>query len=418
MPNLTPVVAMMDSIAAAVKTKADKSKLLMVSKFEAKAKQLPVDQFSWMFEEEDFGNSPIVSSMQASPIVGQGDYSQYIASGIETRHVKMFTREQLQKIMSPDKVYQVDAARHIERESLNQVNRVYSTIELVGQSLVTRGVLKYVSNDAGNRMNVNISIPIKTKTASATWATTSNDVIGMVQAWLDEFSMSGQGVPDVMRMTTKVWRTVRDNAAIKTYVNAVLRMNPTELTGAKGSIISAPMVSAALGWPQIEIYDERASLQFTSGSTGAKNGTRTINLNEGTFGLNVGDTVLIRYNKGSWDNEAKIASIVDGVSVNLVLPDADSAAIAVGDNLVCKPTYFPEDRVLFIADELTDIEMVRLPFGISASGSNVQLTDEYGVKLDVFEGTQEPGLVVYRRIRDKFGWRCNPRKIMSCKVIL
>ncbi len=418
MADLTNVQALMSTIQDAVKTKFDKTKLLYVNKFEGSAARMVTDTFSWVLQEEDFGNSPIVASAQDSPVAGQGDYSQYIAGAVETRHVKAFTRDQLRAVLTPDKAYRVDATRHIARESFNQVARVYSTMEFVANSCIVDGTLKYVSNEENNRMNVSLTFPIKTNTAPVLWShqTSSKydaDIFTQVQTWLDEFALSGQGVPDVMRMTTNVWRYIRDNDNVKTYF-ANVRYGKADT---KGGVITREMVAEAFGWPTIELYDERAMLKFTASSAGAKNGSRVITLKEGTFGLRVGDKMLVRYANGSWASEVPITAISDGISVTLTLADADSNAIAVGDVLVAKPTYFPQNKVLFASNERSNVELVRCPFGIETSGGEIKLTDWYGLRIDAFEKSSEPGLAVYRRVWDKFGWRFNPRAFMSCTVL-
>lgn len=417
MADLTPVIAMMETIGDAVSKSTDKSRFMYVNKYEAGARRLTQDKFSWVLREEDFGMSPLVSELQASPVVAQGDYSQWVSSGLQTRHAKQFSRDQLKAILSPDTQYQVDAAYHIEKETAQQLTRVYTTQEFVFHKCLADGALTYVSNDANNRMSVSMTFPIKTKTASVLWSHVTSsaydaDVVTQVQGWLDEFQLSGQGKPEVMRMTTKVWRYLRENNVLKTYF-ANTRYTKGDVAG---GTITRQMIQEALDWPTIEIYDERADLRFTSASTGAKNGSRVINLNEGTFGLRVGDTMLIGYSQGSWSNEAPITAITDGVSVTLTLPDADSAAIAVGTVLVARPTFHPSNKVVFLKGD-AEMEMVRLPFGIEASGQDVRLVDKYGIEITAYEGSLEPDLVVYRRIRDKWGLRFNPRKVMSCTVL-
>lgn len=410
---LQAVEALMDVINDKAQA-VDKTKLHYVNKFNGKAKKIGVDQFTWVMAEEDYGMSPIVAPLQNTPIVGQGDYTQYLSSAIETRHAKVFTREQLQAILSPDKKYRIPAAEHVERESINMVNRILSTIEFAGHSCMARGQLRYTNNDGSNRMKVEMDFPIKLKTAGATWANAATDIMGHVQAWLDEYALSGNGTPDVIRMTTNVWKWIRDNTAIKAYIVGVMRLNATELQTSMG-IITPTVVSAALGWPPIQIYDERASLKFTSTATLTAGNTKVLTLAEGTFGLNIGDKVLIRYDNGSWGDEATITNMVHGVSVTL---GTIAAGISPGDVIVAKPNYFPVDRVLLVKDEDTQTELIRTPFGITADNGELKLTDWYGVRVDAFMSGSEPNRVVMKRAWDKFGWRFNPRKIMSCKVIL
>lgn len=418
MPELQVVEALMTSVGENVKAKFDKSKLQFVNKFEGRANQIAQDTFTWINSDEDYGTSPIVSSMQNSPVVGQGNYSQYRASGIETRHVKAFTRDQLQAILSPDAKYRISATDHIARESANQLARVYTTMELVAQSCTSRGTLKYTSNDPANRMKVDLTFPIKTKTAGVLWnhltsTTLDADIVGDVQDWLDEQVLAGQGKPDAIRMTTKVWRYIRDNNDIKTRINTMLRMNPSELT-TNGGLVTPKLVCDAFGWPPIEIYDERAALKFTAAATVSSGSTKTITLNEGTFGLFVGEKILIRYADGSWDDEATITTVTDGVSI---VVDALAAQLTAGDIVVSKPTYFPNNVIKFVTDEDRDTELVRCPFGIEQNAGQISLPNWYGVRIDSFASGSEPNLTVFKRIWDKFGIRFNPYKVMVCRVL-
>jgi hypothetical protein len=347
----------------------------------------------------------------------QGTYGQWKSSGIETRHIKAFTRDELENILTPDKRKRIQAALHIERETANSMDSQLRLIEYVAHCVTARGVLTYVNSDANNRMKVSMTFPILTRTVSTSWTDTANaDIITAVQQWLDDYALSGNGTPRAIRMTTRVWRLIRDNAGIKTYFTN-FRYSKSD---ASGGVITREMVSEALGWPPLEIYDERCPLHFTvttSAIISAGNDV-VIPLKEGTFGLNVGDSILIGYNstKGTWTESCEIKSVSDGVSVTVKTLQND---LTDGTNIVAKPYFFPSDHILFVPEENSNnIEFVRMPFGIQAIGNNVTLLDRYGIYIDAFAGSTEPDLVVYKRFWDKFAWRINPRAYMSIKVIL
>lgn len=413
MADLQDIQALMETIGEAVPKQAVKTSLLYVNKFEGSALKLPVNEISWVVSEEDFGIAPIVSSMQNSPVVGQGTYGQWKSSGIETRHVKAFTRDELENILTPDKKKRINAALHLSREAINSADRQYKLIEYVAHCVTARGSLTYLSNDASNRLKVSMTFPILTKTYSTIWTNAAADIITEVQEWLDHYALVGNGTPAAIRMTTEVWKLIRDNTVIKTYF-ANFRYSKNE---AKGGVITKQMVQDALGWPPIEIYDERCPLQFTVKSNVSHVDATpvVIPLNEGTFGLNIGDEIMVRYNStaGTYDEKCTITAVSDGVSVTAILV----ADLVAGDAIVAKPYYFPNNKILFVPNENSNnIQFVRMPFGIQAIGGNVKVLDRYGIYVDAFEGTMEKDLVVYRRFWDKFAWKCNPRAYLSCTV--
>ena len=419
MPDLQDIQALMETIQDAVPVKSKKSDLLYVNRFEAKATQMPLNEISWVVNEEDYGIAPIVSSMQNSPVAPQGTYGQWKSGGIETRHVKPFTREELDNLLTPDAKKRINAAHHIEREAINSAERQYRLIEYVAHCVTARGSLTYLTNEANNRKKVSMTFPILTKTATATWATISNDIIGMMEAWLDQYSLVGNGRPKAIRMTTKVWRYIRDNTAIKTYINNVLRIGKGEFSG---GIVTPAIVSDAFNWPPIEIYDERCPLEFTvlSAVTGGA-GAATITLKDGTFGLNVGDEIIVGYNstKGTYTKTVAITTVNDGVSI-VTAALGSGVNLAADEKIHAKPYFFPSNKILFVPDENSsnNIEFVRMPFGISVSGNDVQVLDRYGIYIDAFAGSVEPDLVVFKRFWDRFAFRINPRAYCAATVVV
>lgn len=416
---LEDIQALMDEITDAVPEKSDKSNLLYVSKFEGKATQVALNEISWVVNEESYGIAPIVSSMQNSPTAPQGTYGQWKSGGIESRHIKPFTRDELQNILTPDAKKRISEAHHLEREAINSVERQYRLIEYVAHCVTARGSLTYVDNQANNRKKVSMSFPILTKTATSTWATASNDIVTQMESWLDHYALVGNGRPKAIRMTTKVWRYIRDNTAIKTYINNVLRIGKGDFLG---GVVTPQIVCDAFNWPPIEIYDERCPLEFTVAAavTGGA-GAATITLKDGTFGLNVGDDIMVGYNStlGTYTKAVAITAVTDGVSI-VTAALLSGTDIAADEKIHAKPYFFPSDRILFVPNEdsTSNIEFIRMPFGISVSGSNVQILDRYGIYMDAFAGSVEPDLVVFKRFWDRFAFRINPRAYMSCDVIV
>ena len=411
--QLTVATALLGSIENAVKENFDKSKLYYVNTLRERKEQ--TGEVTWLEAEEAFGLSPVVSPEQNSPLIGQGGYRQFKSGALETRHTKRFTRDELEKLLSPDERFQIMPIPHIKREVEDMMRRVYETIEYVGHCAMARGAVRYVNNQSNNRLNINITFPIRTKTVSVTWSNASADIIGDVDAWLEEYALVGNGKPDVMRMTSYVWKQIKNNTAIKNYIFNVLRMNPKDFQTTRG-VLTTELVSTALDWPTIQIYDTRYKVKGTASANVTAGSSVTVALSEGTFGFNVGDKVLIRYADESWDEEATITTVNHGVSIVL---DSISNNISAGDVIVAKPTFFPADRILFDADEKTDLEITKHPFGIQPRGGNVQLPDWYGPKADAFMPGDEPNITVFKRVWDKFGYRRRHiNKVMSCKVLL
>lgn len=411
--ELTVAAALMGSISDAVKENFDKSKLYYVNTLSEKKE--PTGEVTWLEAEESTGLAPVVSSDQNSPIIGQGSYRQYKSGALESRHVKRFTREELEGLLSPDKKFRIAPIPHIKREVEDMIRRTLETIEYVGHCAMARGSVRYVNNDASNRMNVSISFPIRTKTVTTAWSDPASDIIGDVDGWLEEYALVGNEKSEVFRMTSFIWKHIKTNVAIQSFIYNVLRMNPKDLQTSRG-VLTTELVSAALDWPTIQIYDTRYKVKGVASANVTAGSSVTVTLTGGTFGFNIGDKVLIRYADESWDEEATITTVNHGVSVVL---DTIAADITAGDVIMAKPTFFPADRVLFDADEKSDLAITKHPFGIEARGSNITLPDWYGPKADAFMRGDEPNITVFKRVWDKFGYRRRHiNKVMSCKVIL
>lgn len=416
MPALQEAKDLIKKINKANVEPAGKERLLYVNNW--KHQKVKNRKLAWMLRRPDHGLSPIVSPMQNSPVVGQGGYIQLEASPIITRHIKRFTAEELQNLASPDPNYRIDAKYHLAQEMIDSDRRIYDTMEFIAHSAMARGEVKYTLVDAVSNVVVDIAFPVGLETVSATWDNTSTDIVADVDKYIKKFKYRAGKKPDTMRMTTDTWNWVKANTSVRNQINNWLRVNKRELP-----VITPELVASACDWPKIEIYDERTHVQYTylgsSTITGDGTNAKTIAL-PGTWGISVGDTILCKYvvnSKGQedWGHEAVVTAVTHGQSIAAVL--ANGKTIATNDVIAVKPTFFPEQKVLFVADEFVDNSFLIVPFGLEYSNSNIRLANWYGPRKDVFEIGNEPNLAAARRNWHEFGVRMgNPNKQMSVQV--
>ena len=182
-------------------------------------------------------------------------------------------------------------------------------------------------------------------------------------------------------------------------------------------LLTREMVAKALGWPPIEIYTERFQVKFTAKNSENSGSNVVIELVgesgfASTFGLNIGDKLLIGYDgEGSWTQEATISAVTEGVSVTATI----ASNITAGAVIVAKPNFHPDNKVLFISDE-NQIEEIQPPYGLLSSGGNLTPANFYGLKAHVFENS-EPNLVAFRRVWDRFGIKFQPKRVLSATVL-
>jgi len=390
-------------------------------RYVGKLKETPIegDEVTWIDSAEHFGMAPMVADGQNSPIYGQTGYNQWKSAPVHARMAKRFTNEELAKLVSPDKRYRMDAKRHIAKEVADSMRRIKFTKEYVAHCAVARGAFKFVSNDPQNRMNLNLAFPIKTKTAGTLWSDAANATpIDDIQSWLDELELAGNEFPSIMRLSKKVWDNLKATTQFKAQFTSYLRTQGMDVGDVPKGLLTPEMAAKALGWPAIEIYNKRNALKFTASNAETAGANVTIELlgQSGlgdTFGLNVGDKLLVGYDEqaGSWTEETTVETVTDGVSIVADI----SNNITAGDVIVARPTLHPENMVTFIVDE-GDMEFLQPSYGIEASGSSIKPAAFRGLTSAVFTNG-EPNLIVYRRVWEAFGFKFDPRKVLSATVL-
>lgn len=399
---------------------ADKNRLLYVNKLEHK--KIQNKEATWLLRNPDFGLSPLVSPRQNSPVVEQGSYRQLNAGPITTRHIKRFTQKELEDLVSPDKRYRLDAKQNIVDEMVDSERRIWETMEFVAHSAIARGSLRYVLNDTVGRMDVNISFPVKTETVAATWASADTDIVSQMDTYLKAYVNRAGKRPDTIRMTTTTWEYVKKNTAVKAVFTTYLKTQGMKVSEIPPGTLTPEMVVRALDWPMISIYDERTQVKYACKNNEAEGNNVVVELNGGTWGINVGDKALCDYKISSsgyddWDFEATVEAVSPGVSITIDIPSGKS--LSAGEFVAVKPTFFPEQKVLLISDETADNSFLLPPFGIEYVGSEISALKWYGPRMDVFNVGPEPGMGVARRNWHEFGLLVgNPNKIMSIQVIV
>ena len=396
-----------------------KERLLYVNKLQQK--KIQTREATWLLRNPDFGLSPLVSPTQNSPRVEQGTYRQLNAGPIITRHIKAFTQKELDDLVSPDKRYRLNAKEHIVNELLDSERRINETMEFTAHCAIARGALRYVLNDGENRVDVNLTFPIKTATVGTTWGTDTTDIVTDMDTYLKQYINRAGKRPDSIRMTSLTWESIKKNTSVKNVFTSYIRTQGVKVKEIPIGMITPEIVAKALDWPPITIYDERTQVKYACVNNESAASNVVVEL-KSTWGINVGDTALGDYKIDAngiddWDFEAVIGAVNPGVSITFTIPTGKS--LTAGEFVAVKPTFFPEKRILFATDEFTENAFILPPFGIEYSGSEIESSKWYGPRMDIFNLGNEPGMGVARRNWHEFGFLLgNPNKLMSIQVIL
>lgn len=409
---LLAIRQLISDFQAAQDQRQTKEDLYLVNKL----KHTPVDgDVTWLLRNPVGGLSPLVSSVQNSPLVAQGTYRQLKAGNIITRHVKRFTDDELKKLYSPDDNFRISEKTHLIWELRDMERRIYETMEFVGWSALARGSLTYLSLDGPHKIKVELAFPIHTETTGTTWSNIASTIIADVQGWITTFKRKFGKKPDAIRMTTTTWEYIKANTGvIATYSNYI------KVPGFNKNLIPAGMttpdfIAQVLDWPPIELRDEATFISYPCTNAETAGSAVTVELTGGTWGLNVGDTVMLDYDLDgdTYDSTTTITAVSPGVSITIATLGADLVA---GQLIVAKPTFFPEQKIQLIADE-SNSEFTLPPFGIDFAGSQIQAMKWRGPRFDTFMQGAEPNIAVYRRAWHEFGM-CWGSKVMSCQIII
>lgn len=414
MPQYLAAKEVVDAFNDAQDQRKTKEDLYLVNSL--KTSDIESSEICWFQRNPVGGLSPLVSAMQNSPLVGQGTYRQYKAGAIRTRHAKMFTNEELLNLTSADNRFRINEKKHIMFELRDMERRIWETMEFVGNSALARGAVKYVSNDPANKIDVNVTFPgVVNENALATWTNIATDIPAHIDAAIKKFKNKFGKKPDKMVMTDDTWLLVKNNTAIKTLFSAYARTTGLNAKDIPQGVVTPEFVAKCGNWPPFEIRDQMTFAAFTTKNAEGE-GSQTVELIEGTWGISVGDTVLCNYDLDgdSYDYAATVTAVTAGVSITFTVPSGGS--LAANSLLVIRPTFFPQQIVQFIADE-NGSEFVRVPFGIEYTGSTIAAAAFKGPKFDIFEGGKEPNLVVYRRAWHEFGLVMGS-KIINLKVVV
>ncbi len=372
----------------------------------------------WIGRQADFGLAPLVSTSQNSPIIGQGKYYEFKSAPVDSRFVKEFTADELRNLVSPDERYRISAKYHLAAEIKDMMRRAAWTREYIAQCAVARGAVKFVdSSNPASKMNVSLTFPIPTKTAGVLWDAKTSDVFtadipANLRAWVMEFELKNGKKPDAIRLTPNVWYYIRQNPKVQAAFKDYLRFNG----GVPAGVLTPELIATSLELPPFEIYGERFGIEMSTVNAESAATGVVIEVNS-TFGLNIGDKVLMGYNKAdnSWTEEVLVTALVDGVSFTATFA---TASFAAGTLCVARPTFFPENRILLYCNEVANVEYRLCPFGISTNGNDITVENWRGIRSDAFEGGSEPNLRVFRRVWDSFGVTIyQPQAFMSAKVL-
>jgi hypothetical protein len=405
--------------ADAVAVRQNKEGLTLVNKL----KMTPVDgQVAWFTRNLTGGLSPLVSPLQNSPIVDQGTYREMKAGAIITRHVKRFTNDELMNIMSADDRFRVSEKEHLVREMADMERRIWETMEFVGWKAMTLGRVQYKSTDIANKVDVDVTFPVDTASADATWATTSTTIVTDINNWIEIFEDRYGKKPDVIRMTKKTWNYVKANTQVLATFTSWIRTTGVTKGDIPAGMITPDFVAKACDWPPIEIMSARTAVMYKCKNSEAEGAGVTVELVGGTWGISVGDEALCDYNTGAststnpdtWDFKATVTTVTPGVSIALTIPSGKT--LTAGDLIVVKPTFFPQQYIQMIADE-NESEFLLTPFGIDYSGSQIQASKFRGPYFDVFPAAGEPNLAIYRRAWHEFGLAM-ASKVLTRKIIV
>jgi len=373
----------------------------------------------WVGRGADFGLAPLVSTSQNSPVIGQGTYFEYKSAPVDSRFAKEFTQDELRNLTSPDARYRINAKYHIGQEVKDMMRRAMWTREYIAQSAVARGSVKFVdASNPASKMNVSLTFPIPAKTSSILWDHQTNSAYDAAiptyfRSWLEEFELKTGKRPDGIRMSPKVFHYLRANPIVQALFKDYLRINSVV-----DGVLTAQMLASSMELPPIEIYGERFGIEMrTVNSESTNGGTPVVIEVDTTFGLNVGDEVLFGYNKAdnSWTEKATVTAVVDGVSFSAAFA---TASFAAGTLVVARPTFFPENKILFHTNEKESVEYRLCPFGLDVNGTDIAIQNWYGIRADAFMGGSEPNIRAFRRVWDSFGVTVyKPQNFLSVTVL-
>lgn len=408
---LLAIRQLISDFAAAQDQRQTKEGLYLVNKL----KHTPVDgDVTWLLRNPVGGLSPLVSSVQNSPMVAQGTYRQMKAGNIITRHVKRFTDDELKKLYSPDDNFRISEKTHLLWELRDMERRIYETMEFVGWCAMADGSVNYLSLDGPHKIKVELAFPIQTETALASWATTSTNIVTDMQNWLKTFKRKFGKKPDAIRMTTTTWEYIKANTQVLAQFTNWIRTTGVRKGDVPVGMITPDFVAQVCDWPPIEIRDESTFISYACTNNETAGSNVVIELTGGTWGLRVGDTIMLDYDLDgdTYDSTATISAISPGVSITATI----TTNLTAGQLIVAKPTFFPEKKIQLIADENSS-EFTLPPFGIDFAGSQIQAMKWRGPRFDTFMQGQEPNLAVYRRAWHEFGM-CFSSKVLTATVVV
>lgn len=406
----------------------DVEKTKLPYKYVGVLKNTPVSNRTtvWVRRNSSGGLVPIIAPGGPSPLAKKGTYREFKNDAIDTREAVQFTREELKNIVSKDRTVRIDEKSHIKIEVTNQMRRSRDTRELVANSILARGVLRYSSMQPGHAMKIDMTFPIKTRTASILWSDLTNAVVVTdMDTWLNAYQDRVGKVPDRIRMTSRMFNNyIKKNTEVKGVFTSSWQGQKapggvrTLIKDERGGFLTKDEVVKANGWPPIEFYDKRYEVQYTAKSAATAGNNVVIELKEGTFGFFVGTKVFVNFgydaNGGTtWAEEATVTEVNHGKHIVIDTLDTTIAADII---IAARPFFFPENRILFESNA-EDNEFVEPDYGIEMSGSDIVLPEWRGLKADVFMGGIEPNLAVFRRVWDSFGMIVHPDNNESIQVI-
>lgn len=386
------------------------------------------DKIFWVRRNATGGLIPVVSPDANSPLGKKGSYRSMQDTAVHFREIVPFARDELKKIVSNDPDIRIMAKVAIREEMNDQLLRAMNTRELVAHSIITRGSLRFSSMQPGLTVQIDKTFPVKQRTASTSWAdTTSATIVTDVDSWLNEYEDRVGSRPDFIRMTSRMFNDyVKKNTEVKSIYTTAFQMQkkPSDLKAPmgllnRGGFLTTDDVTKANGWPEIQLFSNRYHVEFTAKAAATAGSWIRIDLSEGTWGLFPGGKVFIGYGIDTLGNttlgeQATIKEVVHGKGIVI---DTLATTIAEGTKIAARPTFHPEDRVVFGRNE-QDSQFIEPSYGIDLVGDTPVLPDWRGIRTDAFMGGIEPNLVVYRRVMDAFGLMLSADNYESIQVIV
>jgi hypothetical protein len=358
---LTTVKELIGAINEVIPDIRNKSRLHYVKTL--KERKIGPGTPTWLFRNPNLGLSPLTSELQNSPVLDQGTYRQLDAGAIITRHMKRFSKKELQELLSPDGVFRIPAKQHIANELIDSTKRIYETQEFIAFQAFVLGSLSYVLNDAISRVAVSLNFPVKTWSYDDTeidlegvaWDTAATaKIVSDMDALLKNYKDRCGRKPERLRMTTEVWEFIKNNDEVKAVFSSYLRTSGAKKQDIDRGVITPGFVVKALDWPDIELYDERTFISYPCTNSETEGADTVVELTGGTWGLSVGDKMLCNYAVNTsgyddWDFEATITAISNGASITITIPTG--ASLSAGDTLATWKTFMPQNYVQFVLDE-------------------------------------------------------------------